>query len=102
MGTFYKYWYIFLTIIRITSAYNYCFYAAYRRPTYDLISGNIYELFFLLDFVINLFLDFKPNPASPKSIKVFTKTSVHYMKGTFIYDLIPLIPLQLLKLDNRA
>lgn len=100
-GTFYKWWYRFISLCRITSAYNYCIYAAYRRETYNFVSGNIYEVFFIFDILINLFLDFKKSPSDIDHVRDAQKSATRYVEGNFIWDFIPLIPFQLLKLERN-
>jgi len=69
-GTFYKYWYIFISICNITSSYNYCFYAAFRdEGIYDWLSGNFYEVFFFVDIIIHFLLDFKTSPTAQSNVR---------------------------------
>ena len=55
----------------------------------------IYEVIFLIYALIQFFKDDNVDINSNDRKKSFRETSVKYFKGNLIYDVIPLIPLQL-------
>ena len=55
----------------------------------------IYEVIFLIYALIQFFKDDNDDINSNDRKKLFRETSVKYFKGNLIYDVIPLIPLQL-------
>lgn len=55
---------------------------------------------FLISLCVNFLVDYKPEGEENK-IKDLNKIGIRYLKGQFLYDFIPLIPLQALSLRGQ-
>ena len=61
----------------------------------------VYEGLFLIAIIFNFFSEFY-NPSTMKLEKEFKKIAFHYIRGSFFYDFIPLIPLRILLWGIKA
>ena len=96
-GKCYKFWKGIITFCQIISSYFYCVYAAYRHNVYDSITGNMFEVLFLMDMFVHCVLDFYPLPTSIHPNRRLGDILKRYLHSNeFIWDLIPLVPLQLI------
>ena len=53
---------------------------------------HYFELIFLIDIILNFFVDFKTNDGLNKRVKDISKISKRYVYGNFLFDLFPLLP----------
>jgi len=58
------------------------------------------EFIFLLDFILNFFVEYAPDCLDDPPIREFKVISNQYLKGNFMKEFIPLIPLQLVNLHS--
>ena len=103
-STFYHFWAAFIIVFCTISSLIYAEISAFGAKQDEYYYTLIYiESFFLCDFICHFLLDYKANCQSGSSIIVrdISKISYRYMTSTMIWDLIPLLPLQLLAIDNK-
>jgi hypothetical protein len=62
--------------------------------------ADFFEVFFLIDFILKFFLEYTPK-YRPQPVRNIKLTVQNYLKGTFMIDLMALIPLQKLTLTDR-
>ena len=72
-------------------------FAAFREDdAYNWVSGNIFEIIFLIDVIVHFLLNFTNQKQSKTAKSIHLKslldTIKNYWEGDFIYDLIPLLP----------
>jgi hypothetical protein len=67
-----------------------------------IIQGNMFEVVFLMDMIAHFFLDFRYSVVSTESVRDLSEIIPRYLKTQFIWDLIPLLPLQIIQLDNNG
>ena len=95
----------------------YCMLAAYRKDadslkaTETIESTDVvnqpwfywaFEVIFLIDMIVNFFLDFQTNSKTVKIITRDIREIVHrYVHGEFIWDLVPLLPLQYIEMESN-
>ena len=89
-----------VTIMCLTTSYYYA----------DLINfgfesrtrSNILEICFLIDLILNFFVDYIPNTSMNKEPeRNFQKIALNYLRGNFIWDFIPLVPLQFIDVHGN-
>ena len=57
------------------------------------------EIFFLIDMIFNFITTYE-SPTSPEPVSEIGKIFTNYMSNGFYFDLIPLLPLQLMSFDT--
>jgi len=80
----------------LTSSYFYAYIAAFGVPktNSNLFYTNLfYEGIFSLQILLEFITDYRPQGTFSKPVRDLSKISSRYLKGGFIYDFIPLIPL---------
>ena len=109
LGTPYKIWSGIIHACNLISAYTYAFQASFRRSNYRnfddwhlFVQGNIFEVVFFMDMVAHFFLDYRPSVISQESVRDLSAIIPRYLKTQFAWDLLPLLPFQLMELDNNA
>lgn len=101
IGWPYQLWSGFITVLELTSAFTYAIQAAYRHSVPSQYWATV-ELIFLLDMFIHFILDYRTNHKTVKIyIRSWNKIVMRYYHGDFFYDMIPLIPFQILNLENN-
>jgi hypothetical protein len=100
-GRPYKYWTIFIVTLQVISSYIYAVLCAYRMGTYENVWMPL-ESVFLLDMLLHFILDYKsPSKEANYNIRNFEEIVAYYLRSTFYWDLLPLVPLQALRLPNN-
>ena len=89
-----------MSLLCLISSYFYLYMACFRFSQGETSDKNktmsaIFEVIFLVYALIQFFKDDNDDINSNDRKKLFRETSKEYFKGNFIYDVIPLIPLQL-------
>lgn len=113
----YQVWKTFITLCQVFSSYMYCMLAAYRKDADSIGAGEkaedadivnqpwffwLFEVIFLVDMIVNFFLDFQQNNKTIQIISRDIREIVHrYVHGEFLWDLVPLIPLQYIEMENN-
>ena len=107
----------FIIFLQVFASLAYLYLAAFRmeinnertKPEIDYQAIVLYtvEAFFLLDVLLKFFKEYVPNDSS-NPVNSFACIVDHYITGDrnqivgqFIFDAIPLLPLQLLRLKNN-
>lgn len=91
-----------MLVVEMISGYIYALLSAYRNDTYQQYWVPL-ELLFLVDLLLHFFLDFShSHKTSQNSVRDFEQIVAHYIGGDLLFDLIPLIPFQMLSLKNNA
>lgn len=101
-GQGYILWQMFVTICCVISSYLYAFIAAFENPNPGETLFNVtifFESVFLVSLCVNFLVDYKPEGEEGK-IKDLNLISIRYLKGQFLNDFIPLIPLQAISIMN--
>ena len=81
-----------ITLLCTISSYHYIYLATFD----NLKSWDIaFEGIFLIEMICKFSLEYIPED-STIPVRNIKKIAIHYLKTSFVYDLIPLIPLQLL------
>lgn len=77
--------------------------AGIRLSNAEIDVSRIFEIIFLIDFLIQFVVTHSLNKKDPQSKKIKTpkEIAIFYLKTEAIYDLIPLIPLQTLNLNGK-
>jgi hypothetical protein len=96
-----KVWSMLVLAAEMVSGYIYAFFSAYRESGYERVWVP-FELMFLVDMLLHFTLDFNHNKMSLHATRDYELIIFHYIKGDFMWDLIPLIPFQMLSLKNNA
>lgn len=99
----YQLWYNLYVFCCLISSYFYAYMAAFTFPEkgdFLFILDNVFETIFYISFFLCFIVDFQP-PDSPKPVKDVSKIAMRYLKGNFIYDVIPLIPFPYIPLKNK-
>ena len=97
-GGFYRLWKFLIVIMQVISSYLYAILAAYRKYSWEEVWIPL-ECFFGIDIIINCISDYR-NKWNFKVRDIFD-IGLRYIKGPFLMDFIPLIPLQSLRLKNN-
>ena len=93
---------MFVTICCVISSYLYAFIAAFENPNVGETLFNVtifFETVFLVSLCVQFLVSYKPE-GEERKIKDLTMISLRYLKGQFLYDFIPLIPLQAIVLTR--
>mmetsp|Transcript_8274 Transcript_8274/g.12665 ORF Transcript_8274/g.12665 Transcript_8274/m.12665 type:complete len:275 (-) Transcript_8274:174-998(-) len=86
----------------LTSCYFYAFIAAFGLPSRGEFLNTAYvayESIFTISIVLNFFVEYQPDGSSFPVRDLFL-VAKKYFRGTFIWDLVPLLPLQMLDLNG--
>lgn len=99
-------WQTFCIITCIVSSFYYAYIAAFYQNIDEGVKFHIrygFEIVFLIDMISQFFTSFTSSNKTGKfSIREFSLILDHYIKGSFVKDLIPLLPLQYLSIpDNK-
>ena len=94
----YSFWKFLIIILQFSSSYMYALLAAYRDYTWVSIWVPI-ECVFFVDMVSNCFTDFKDE--YEKKVRDIFIIAPRYIAGPFFMDFVPLIPFQLMQLQNN-
>ena len=106
-GYFYKWWKAFHVLCCLSSSFMYGYLSCFRNVSPVFYTLDImFESIFVISMIIEFITDFKErnengvgsNSQSVKSLELIAKRYV--FEGNFRYDLIPLIPFQLLLLTG--
>ena len=63
------------------------------------VAYDLFEFIFLTDMILTFFVDYQPiGQQSP--VRSFKNIGINYIKGKFAFELIPLLPLQKMKLPH--
>jgi len=101
-GLPYKLWFTFMIMLEVVSSLIYFVFAAYRRIE-NAVFSDIFESLFAVDILIHFILDIKSShKTAAYTIRSFHTIVKKYVHGDLVYDIIPLIPLQLIQLENNA
>lgn len=95
-------WNVLYVLSCLTSCYFYAFMAAFEKPkpgSWLFILDWSFEGIFLVSLLLNFITDYKED-GNPNPVRDLNKISMRYLKGQFIYDIIPLIPLPHLPFGN--
>ena len=101
---------IFISIVNtfcVITSYYYMYVAAFGGSTLH------FEILFFFDMMINFFVDYSPDDnatnfrmtdsgSESAKIRDFRKIAKNYFNKNFFHDLIPLLPLQYLKLKMKS
>ena len=77
----------------------YMYFAAYRFEI--KLKHNLFEFVFFIDIIVNCFRSYI-DQSSLEVVDDWDKIVHNYLNTTFLIDMIPIIPLQLIKLENNA
>jgi hypothetical protein len=101
-GNAYKIWMALIVILEVVSSLIYATYSAYRRVETQPFSA-IAESIFAIDILVHFLLSHDSSHKTGKyTIRSFRDIVEKYLHGDFVWDIIPLIPLQLIELENDA
>ena len=105
---------LFTSFLSMFSVYYYLYIVANRLHTqtdHAMIFGYepylfvtmLMEIIFFTDMLLQLFREYTPvgQGELSKPVKRWSQIILHYLKTDFIWDFIPLIPLQLLTMQRR-
>ena len=89
------------------SSYVYAFVAAHRTnelTPWLIVCNIVFEIVFVLDIIVNMILSYtEEGTGNDVPVRSIFKISKRYLKGRFIFDLIPIIPLQdFPSINNRS
>lgn len=93
---FYNCWNIFITASCLSSCYMYSYIAAFGH-TND-IQTYIFEGIFIFDMLITVLTELPPLDNSDLPERRLQVIAERYLKTQFLWDLIPLVPFQLIKI----
>lgn len=99
----YLLWKMFVTTCCVVSSYLYAFIAAFENPNPGEMLFNItvfFESVFLVSICVNFLVSYEPDGEDYK-VKDLTLISQRYLKGQFMFDFIPLVPLQAISLPGQ-
>ena len=67
------------------------------------INSLVIEIVFLIYFLMQFFKEFKPVGTGDggKTVRIWSKIIINYIQGEFIWDFIPLLPFQFLRLFRK-
>lgn len=93
-NSFYKFEQGFISFISVITGYVYMYFSAFgaHSQTYQ-----IFELFYFFDMVLNFFVEYK---SETRTHREFHLIMINYIKTDFLGDLLPLLPLEMLQLNN--
>ena len=101
----YYFWNAIVIFLCLASSIHYFILSSFRQ--WDHHEDNThywsmftYELIFLLDFILQFFIDYHDNQLDTR-IREMSKIASRYLNSCFAWDLIPLLPLQFLHLKNN-
>jgi len=99
-GAFYYIWYPLMIFLCTTTSLLYIKCIAFRS-IHTMASWLIkyIESIFLIDFILNFFVDYQP-PGEYKIVRKFSLIINKYWEGEMLWDLVPLLPLHLIQLRN--
>ena len=99
---FYLYWKTINTFSCLTSSYIYAYMAAFERSSKSeelMMANNVYEIIFIISMLLMFFVDYCEE-GSNIPVEDFTKIVKRYLKSQFLYDFVPILPLQELPLGG--
>lgn len=70
-----------------------CFRFHFETSEFNKTISAVFEGIFLIYSMIQFFIDDNSDINTNEPKKAFKETSMSYLKGNFIYDIIPLMPL---------
>lgn len=77
----------------MTSSYYYAYLAAFGDDGGEGDPGfDAFEIMFFTDMVLTFFVDYYPDESKKKPERRLKFIALRYLKGTFIFELIPLLP----------
>ena len=95
-------WKIFIIFISFFSSFHYAFMAAFDGKGAPVRKLNTFELFyeslFLVSIVMNLITEYN-YPASQKIERKINKIILIYLRGSFAYDVVAILPLRIIFWD---
>lgn len=87
----------------LVSSYMYAFLAAFHEKEGALFNEIIiaFEIIFFISMCLNFITDYKEEGVN-SSITDISRISIRYLKSNFIWDLLPLVPLQMFDLGYES
>ena len=92
-GTFYKFEQTIISLTALVSCYVYMYMACFGREAMGLQIYFVIESLFALDMLLTFFVEVQVDGKMEREINLIT---VNYIKTTFLVDLLPLVPFELI------
>ena len=93
-----------ISVVSIFQSYYYMVVIAFEHTT-DSSSywkQNFLEVIFIIDLVMNFFVEYTPVKTGQHNIRKFSLIAQNYLKGQFLFDVIPIIPFHLISLPYNS
>jgi hypothetical protein len=98
----YRTWFTVRVMLVVASVYISPYQAAFRSYSGQKLRSatDAFEIFFLIDIILNFFKEYENEYDKDHCYTNFKEIAINYFKNDFVWNLIPLLPFQLLKLPQ--
>lgn len=101
---FLAFWSVLNIFSCLTSSYFYAYISAFGVPEVGSTLSNIvftYEIIFFIKMLLEFITEYKPEGDLSAPVRDLQAISMNYLKGHFVYDFIPILPLgELIKFEG--